>query len=320
MASVLTLGTFCTLGVVNSNNTNELNLTTEMAGSKTVSVKKAATAVATDAKYISSVVTQVEDNGDETYNLRFVALVSVNKSEEGVYTRPGTYGFHVEFTGTSVVNQDVEVQHYYNSIAETVDGTTTWYANTDSSNYDGTTTLDSIPTIGAEAIGDETYNSKLVIALTVTNVTNPDAEFTVKPYVAIEGQEVSYGDVKQTTVGEHIEEEVDNTITVYFNMTWGSSVTEVWINGNKMTSSSSSYGTYEYTFETETNITSLDLDFKQDSSWFHIEEDGKKSWNTDSALSVNFEVGKDYQVTNVDFAYQWDNQEHKWYTCDIVEL
>lgn len=323
MASVLTLGTFCTLGVVNSNSTKELNLTTELAGAKAISVKRAAATVATDTQYISSVVTQVEDNGDETYDLRFVALVSVNKSEEGVYTRPGTYGFHVEFTGTSVVNQDVEVKNYYNSISSTVDGVTTWYANEDSGKYDGTS-LDSIPMIGEEVIGDEYYSSKLVIALTVTNVTDPEAAFKVKPYVSIEGQEIAYGAEKETTVGEHVEEEIDNTITIYLNtaLDWGDTkvITEAWVNGNAMTPSSSGKGLYEYTFVTTEKITTLKLDFKQSSSWFHVEKKGNKSWNTNSSISVNLEVGKDYQVTNVNFSYGWDNGENKWYTCDVKEI
>ena len=29
---------------------------------------------------------------------------------------------------------------------------------------------------------------------------------------------------------------------------------------------------------------------------------------------------KSYKVSNVNWAYEWDNKEHKWYTCTIAEI
>ena len=107
-------------------------------------------------------------------------------------------------------------------------------------------------------------------------------------------------------------------IKVYFNMTWDG-VTEVWLNGHAMEKVTNANGNY-YVEIQENSITSLNLSFKQGSSWWHIEEAGQKTWNTDNAITVNWSAGNTYKVTNVNWTYQWDNQEHKWYTCDISQI
>ena len=41
------------------------------------------------------------------------------------------------------------------------------------------------------------------------------------------------------------------------------------------------------------------------------------NWNTANTISVNCTKGHSYQITNVNWMYQWDNQEHKWYSATI---
>lgn len=185
-AGLLSLGCVQLSSVSN----DHVTLTSKVADAPAVSVRKANTA-STEAKYVTSVTTQVEENGSN-YNMRFSALVSA-KYEDGKYYVPGDYGFHVEFTGsTQTVNTDYNVQYFYNSISATVGGVTTWYAN-EYSTVQNAESLESIPTIGSEVIGDSEYNVKLVISLTVEGITDATREFTVRPYVDIEGAK-SYGD------------------------------------------------------------------------------------------------------------------------------
>ena len=106
---------------------DHVTLTSKVAGAPAVNVRKANEA-SSEAKYVTSVTTQVEENGSN-YNMRFSALVSA-KYEEGRYYVPGDYGFHIEFEGSNgAYNQDYNVQYFYNSISATVGGVTTWYAN-----------------------------------------------------------------------------------------------------------------------------------------------------------------------------------------------
>ena len=110
-------------------------------------------------------------------------------------------------------------------------------------------------------------------------------------------------------------------ITIYFDMSWDG-VTEVWLNGTAMTKGTYDYGSWMAEIQADT-ITSLELNFKQGSSWWHIDEDNNgssKSWNTSSNRTVSMSAGNSYKISDVNWAYQWDNQENKWYTCTIAKI
>lgn len=107
-------------------------------------------------------------------------------------------------------------------------------------------------------------------------------------------------------------------IKVYLDLNWAN-ITEVWLNDVKMTKQSSNYGTYYVELQKD-SVTSLKLNFKQSSSWWHIEKAGSKTWNTDNSISVSWTGGNSYKINNVNWTYQWDNQEHKWFTCSISQI
>lgn len=113
------------------------------------------------------------------------------------------------------------------------------------------------------------------------------------------------------------DEKVENskTIIVYLDIDW-EEVTEAYFNDTVM-----ERGQYdndcEYKVEIEAeSITKFDLDFKQYNSWWHI-QDTYQSCNCDSFVDVDMKAGETYIVKDVNWTYQWDNEEQKWYTCTI---
>ena len=105
-------------------------------------------------------------------------------------------------------------------------------------------------------------------------------------------------------------------ISINFIMTWDN-VTEVWLNGKEMTDTDND-GTWSIEIK-EKSISSLSLNFKQSNSWWHIEKSGNKSWNIENSIDVDMKAGNTYNIDNVNYTYQWDTQEHKWFTCTITE-
>ena len=130
-------------------------------------------------------------------------------------------------------------------------------------------------------------------------------------------KEVTEEDINTPTVTETEEDEVETskTIIIYLDIDW-EEVTEVYFNDTVMV-----YGPYdndcEFMVEIEAeSIDKFDLDFKQYNSWWHI-QDEYQSWNCDSYLEVDMKVGETYIVKDINWSYQWDNEEQKWYTCTI---
>ena len=114
---------------------------------------------------------------------------------------------------------------------------------------------------------------------------------------------------------EETKVETSKTIIVYLDIDW-EEVTEAYFNDTVM-----ERGQYdndcEYKVEIETeSITKFDLDFKQYNSWWHV-QDTYQSWNCDSYIDVDMKAGETYIVKDVNWTYQWDNEEQKWYTCTI---
>ena len=112
-----------------------------------------------------------------------------------------------------------------------------------------------------------------------------------------------------------------NTIKIYLDINW-ENITEAWCNDKQMTASTDGNGIYVIEISAA-SLSSFKLDFKQDSSWWHITyqnpSDADK-WNTAYMLPYEMVAGKVYKVTNVNWSHQYDNQENKWYTCTIVEV
>ena len=109
--------------------------------------------------------------------------------------------------------------------------------------------------------------------------------------------------------------ETPKTIIIYLDIDW-EELTEAYFNDTVM-----EYGPYEneceFKVEIEAeSITKFDLDFKQYNSWWHV-QDTYQSWNCDSYLDVDMKAGEIYIVKDVNWTYQWDNEEQKWYTCTI---
>ena len=125
--------------------------------------------------------------------------------------------------------------------------------------------------------------------------------------------------VDETPTQENTKEdeviEMPKTIIIYLDIDW-EGITEVYFNDTVMV-----YGPYdndcEFMVEIESeSITKFDLDFKQHNSWWHV-QDTYQSWNCDSFVEVDMKVGETYIVKDVNWTYQWDNEEQKWYTCTI---
>ena len=117
---------------------------------------------------------------------------------------------------------------------------------------------------------------------------------------------------------EEVEVITPKYITIYLDIDW-EQITEVYFNDLVM-----EYGPYdnnsEFKVEIEADsITKFDLDFKQYNSWWHI-QDEYMSWNTESSIEVDMKVGETYIVSEVNWTYQWDNEEQKWYTCTINKV
>ena len=120
---------------------------------------------------------------------------------------------------------------------------------------------------------------------------------------------------EDTSKKEEEKVETPKTIIIYLDIDW-EEVTEAYFNDTVM-----EHGQYdngcEYKVEIEVeSITKFDLDFKQYNSWWHI-QDEYMSWNTESSIEVDMKVGETYIVSEVNWTYQWDNEEQKWYTCTI---
>lgn len=114
---------------------------------------------------------------------------------------------------------------------------------------------------------------------------------------------------------EKVEAESTRTIIIYFDIDW-EGISEAYFNDTVMV-----YGPYdndcEYKVEIEAeSIIKFDLDFKQHNSWWHV-QDTYQSWNCDSFIDVDMKIGETYIVKDVNWTYQWDNEEQKWYTCTI---
>lgn len=133
--------------------------------------------------YVSGVVTQVKEESDGTYSLRFVSLVKGDYNENDELELVGDYGFHLEFEGSQgTYNNDYDVTYLYNSISETVGEETKYYANEKSSYHgqEGVGSLSSLPVIGSDS-----YN--LVMAVTVEGISADklDTLFAVQSYVRV---------------------------------------------------------------------------------------------------------------------------------------
>ena len=110
-------------------------------------------------------------------------------------------------------------------------------------------------------------------------------------------------------------EQPKNTIVIYLDLDW-ENVTEAYFNDTAMVA-----GTYdngcEFMVEIEADsITKFDLDFHQNNAWWHV-QDEYQSWNTDSSIETDMKKGETYIVKDVNWSYQYDNEEQKWYTCTI---
>lgn len=139
----------------------------------------------------------------------------------------------------------------------------------------------------------------------------PTPEPTPTPTIEVEKTPT----LEDTKTEETKVEEKPTTIIIYLDIDW-EEVTEAYFNDTVMI-----YGPYdndcEYKVEIEAeSITKFDLDFKQYNSWWHI-QDEYMSWNCDSSIQVDMKVGETYIVKDVNWTYQWDNEEQKWYTCTI---
>ena len=120
---------------------------------------------------------------------------------------------------------------------------------------------------------------------------------------------------EDTSKKEEEKVETSKAIIIYLDIDW-EEVTEAYFNDTVM-----EQGQYdnecEFKVEIEAeSITKFDLDFKQYNSWWHV-QDTFQSWNCDSCLDVDMKAGETYIVKDVNWTYQWDNEEQKWYTCTI---
>lgn len=144
------------------------------------------------------------------------------------------------------------------------------------------------------------------------NLNTPTILPTVEPTV-----EVTPTPTEPKT--EEVEPINPGFITIYLDIDW-EEITEVYFNDLVM-----EYGPYDNNcefkieIEADSGISKFDLDFKQYNSWWHV-QDEYMSWNTESSIEVDMKVGETYIVSEVNWTYQWDNEEQKWYTCTITKV
>ena len=155
------------------------------------------------------------------------------------------------------------------------------------------------------ADGDTTTNEVFSKATITYSHTGGEATTTEKAICEHCGE--YYGDLL-----------ADPYVHIYLDLSW-SGVSEAYVNGHKMTKGDYEYGTFYVAIEAE-SISTFGLNFNQSGAWWHIEKSGNKSWNTDNTVTVDMKAGETWKVSNVNWTYQWDNQEHKWYTCSITKV
>lgn len=150
------------------------------------------------------------------------------------------------------------------------------------------------------------------------NLYTPTLEETIEPTIFEPTVDVTTEVTPTPEVPKTEEVVVPKLIIIYLDIDW-EEITEVYFNDLPMV-----YGPYdndcEFKIEIESDsISKLDLDFKQYNSWWHV-QDEYMSWNTESVLEVDMKVGETYIVSEVNWTYQWDNEEQKWYTCTITKV
>ena len=108
--------------------------------------------------------------------------------------------------------------------------------------------------------------------------------------------------------------EIKKPITIVFELNWDG-ITDVYFNEQKMTSAGT--GKWTTTFA-ENSISSMDLDFCQHGTWWHVDSDNNKNTvnkNTNSKYTYTFNYGNTYTINNVAWVYESGD---KWYTFKIT--
>lgn len=142
------------------------------------------------ANLISTVGYQIRANSD-TKDLRFVAGVKLDKTDEGGYTLPGSFGFHIAYSVNSKnFDKYIEVNNFYNSF---VAGNKI-YTNDETAVG---TVEDGKTNVSISEFGDYTH----FIFLSVRNITSLDTVFTAQSAYKAEGEEdwSGVGDTKYTS-------------------------------------------------------------------------------------------------------------------------
>lgn len=142
------------------------------------------------ANLISNVGYQIRANSD-TKDLRFVAGVKLDETDEGGYTLPGSFGFHIAYSVNSKnFDKYIEVNNFYNSF---VAGNKI-YTNDETAVG---TVEDGKTNVSISEFGDYTH----FIFLSVRNITSLDTVFTAQSAYKAEGEEdwSGIGDTKYTS-------------------------------------------------------------------------------------------------------------------------
>ena len=156
----------------------------------------------------------------------------------------------------------------------------------------------------------------IIFLLILMSCKDKTIEDTKTPIETFPTEETGKTPTNDSSNKEETKVEVPKTIIIYFDIDW-ENISDVYFNDVQM-----EYGPYdngsEFRIEVEAeSITKFDLDFKQHNySWWHV-QDSYQSWNCDSYIEVNMKAGETYIVKDVNWTYQWDNEEQKWYTCTI---
>lgn len=110
------------------------------------------------------------------------------------------------------------------------------------------------------------------------------------------------------------------TAKVYVVLSW-SGVTDVKLNGAAM-SASDDATKGNYVCEIEAGAAQASFSFKQSGATWHPDNHAEKTWDTSAKIDFGLvlEAGGEYQITDINWKYQWDNQEHKWFSYTVNTL
>ena len=138
-------------------------------------------------------------------------------------------------------------------------------------------------------------------------------EATLTEKAVCEACSLSYGELKQP--------DPDTVITVYVELDWVD-ITEIWLNGNKM-SATTEQGCHYVTEFIQDSITSFELNFKQGDSWWHVTYKNPTEadkWNQSYKLECEMYAGHAYKISNINWSHKYDDYSNQWFTCTVTQV